>query len=91
MCWLDKWHPEYGFASHKGYATPSHLRSIELHGLTPQHRRSWAAVARRSLTLLTTEAPGIAPPDSPEVVPDFLLVSSASTAKVREGFANAAG
>ena len=90
MCWLDKWHPEYGFASHKGYATPSHLRSIELHGLTPQHRRSWAAVARRSLTPLTAEARGIAAPDSPEVVPDFLLVSTPPTGRVREGFADAA-
>ncbi len=50
MCGLDRWYPEYGFASHKGYATSSHLRQIEMHGLCPQHRRSWAAVARRSRT-----------------------------------------
>jgi len=49
MCAMDRWYPQYGFASHKGYATSSHLRQIELHGLCPQHRRSWAAVARRSL------------------------------------------
>jgi ribonuclease HII len=49
MCALDRWYPQYGFASHKGYATSSHLRQIEIHGLCPQHRRSWAAVARRSL------------------------------------------
>lgn len=49
MCKLDRWYPQYGFASHKGYATSSHLRQIEVHGLCPQHRRSWAAVARRSL------------------------------------------
>ncbi len=48
MCGLDRWYPQYGFASHKGYATSSHLRQIEEHGLCPQHRRSWAAVARRS-------------------------------------------
>jgi ribonuclease HII len=56
MCALDRWHPEYGFASHKGYATPSHLRSIELHGLSAHHRRSWAAVARRSRTSLVVDA-----------------------------------
>ena len=80
MCWLDKWHPEYGFASHKGYATPSHLRSIEIHGLSPHHRRSWAAVARRSLTFV---------PASPSPAP--ALVPSPSTGRVREGFADAAG
>jgi ribonuclease HII len=46
---LHSWYPEYGFASHKGYATSSHLRQIEAYGLCPQHRRSWGAVARRSL------------------------------------------
>jgi ribonuclease HII len=49
MCAMDRWYPEYGFASHKGYATSSHLRKIESHGLCAQHRRSWPAVARRSL------------------------------------------
>jgi ribonuclease HII len=55
MCGLDRWYPEYGFASHKGYATSSHLRQIEQHGLCPQHRRSWAAVARRSGRPLVAE------------------------------------
>lgn len=82
MCWLDRWHPEYGFASHKGYATPSHLRSIELHGLTPQHRRSWAAVARRSLTLSAA---------SSEVSLSSSLTPSPSTGRAGEGFADAAG
>jgi ribonuclease HII len=47
MCLLHTYYPMYGFASHKGYATPDHLRQIELHGLCAQHRRSWGAVARR--------------------------------------------
>jgi ribonuclease HII len=51
MCGWDRWYPQYGFASHKGYATPDHLRQIETHGLCPQHRRSWAAVIRRALRL----------------------------------------
>jgi ribonuclease HII len=77
MCWLDRWHPEYGFASHKGYATPSHLRSIEVHGLSPHHRRSWAAVARRSSSLL--------------LVSDSLVASPSPGRVSREGFADAAG
>jgi ribonuclease HII len=51
MCTLDRWYPEYGFASHKGYATATHLRQIEAHGLCPQHRRSWNAVARRTMAV----------------------------------------
>jgi ribonuclease HII len=60
MCGWDRWYPQYGFASHKGYATPDHLRRIETHGLSPLHRSSWAAVARRAL--------GLAPAASSEPV-----------------------
>ena len=38
-------HPEYGLASHKGYATPEHRRALLAHGPTPLHRRSFAPVA----------------------------------------------
>lgn len=34
-------HPEYGFGSHKGYATREHQEAIERHGLAPCHRRSF--------------------------------------------------
>jgi ribonuclease HII len=47
MCQLDRLFPVYGFASHKGYATKSHLDALERHGPCVQHRRSWAAVRRR--------------------------------------------
>lgn len=42
----DREHPQYGLASHKGYATPEHRRALEQHGPTPLHRRSFAPVAR---------------------------------------------
>ena len=42
--------PHYGFAIHKGYATPSHLAALAQHGPCPQHRRSFAPV-RRALGL----------------------------------------
>lgn len=42
---FDKLHPEYGLASHKGYATPEHRRALQEHGPTPLHRRSFAPVA----------------------------------------------
>jgi ribonuclease HII len=39
---LDRVHPEYGLASHKGYATPEHRRALAEHGLCGLHRRSFA-------------------------------------------------
>lgn len=38
--------PAYGFALHKGYATPAHLAALSEHGPCPQHRRSFAPVMR---------------------------------------------
>jgi ribonuclease HII len=39
---LDKQYPGYGFAGHKGYATPEHLAAIQALGPCPIHRRSFA-------------------------------------------------
>lgn len=36
--------PEYGFASHKGYATAAHFRALREFGVTPIHRRSYRPV-----------------------------------------------
>jgi len=33
--------PEYGFAQHKGYPSPAHLRAIQKFGYSPIHRRSF--------------------------------------------------
>jgi ribonuclease HII len=33
--------PGYGFAEHKGYATPRHVAAIRQHGPCPIHRRSF--------------------------------------------------
>lgn len=40
-------YPVYGFDRHVGYATPAHLRALERYGPCPEHRRSFAPVARR--------------------------------------------
>jgi ribonuclease HII len=42
MVEMDKLYPGYGFAEHKGYATPQHYRAIQAHGPCPIHRRSFA-------------------------------------------------
>ncbi len=39
---LDASFPQYGFASHKGYATPEHLAAILAHGSCAQHRQSFS-------------------------------------------------
>ena len=52
---LDLLHPQYGLASHKGYATPAHRRALAEHGPCPLHRKTFAPVAAadRNATLDT--------------------------------------
>jgi len=38
-------YPHYGFAGHKGYGTPEHLRALVQYGACIHHRRSFAPVA----------------------------------------------
>lgn len=38
---LDARYPRYGFAQHKGYATPEHQEAIRRHGPSPVHRCSY--------------------------------------------------
>jgi ribonuclease HII len=45
MTALDRVHPGYGFASHKGYGTPAHLAALAALGACAAHRRSFAPVA----------------------------------------------
>lgn len=42
MLELDRLYPGYGFAEHKGYATPRHYAAIKERGPCPIHRRSFA-------------------------------------------------
>ena len=41
---LHETYPQYGLASHKGYATPEHRRALTEHGPCALHRRSFAPV-----------------------------------------------
>ena len=45
MCALDARYPGYGFAIHKGYATPEHLSALRSLGPCEIHRRSFEPVA----------------------------------------------
>jgi len=44
----DEVFPEYGLASHKGYATPEHCQAIAKYGPTPLHRLSFEPVRAHS-------------------------------------------
>ena len=48
---LDRVWPRYGFARHKGYATPEHLAALASHGPCPLHRYSFAPVVELELPL----------------------------------------
>jgi ribonuclease HII len=64
--WMRSYHeiwPDYGFASHKGYATPEHLAALTCHGACPLHRRSFMPVK------VMTGFGGEAAPDGPEAMP----------------------
>ncbi|HEY4732261.1 MAG TPA: ribonuclease HII [Gammaproteobacteria bacterium] len=41
---LDAQYPGYGFAQHKGYPTKSHMSALNILGISPVHRRSYAPV-----------------------------------------------
>ena len=46
MAELDKIHPEYGFAKHKGYPTKLHFEMLAKYGPTPHHRKSFKPVQK---------------------------------------------
>ncbi len=43
---LHRRYPDYGFDAHKGYGTQAHMAALQRHGACPEHRRSFAPVAR---------------------------------------------
>ncbi|MBX7541087.1 ribonuclease HII [Qipengyuania sphaerica] len=42
-------HPQYGWASNKGYGSKEHMEALRIHGPTPLHRRSFAPVSQMVL------------------------------------------
>ncbi len=41
---MHRQYPQYAFDQHKGYPTALHLKCLREHGVTPEHRRSYAPV-----------------------------------------------
>lgn len=48
---LERKYPGYGFAKHKGYPTPEHLKALAKLGPCPEHRRSFGPVSQMELGL----------------------------------------
>ncbi len=48
-----EWDTKYGLLKNKGYGTAAHMKGLSEHGVTDQHRRSYAPV-RKALGLPTT-------------------------------------
>lgn len=44
MAEMDRTHPGYGFADHKGYSCPSHRKALADRGASPIHRKSFFGV-----------------------------------------------
>src|ERR1700685_2928760 len=44
----DRYYPQYGLASHKGYQTPEHIAAIREYGPTPLHRFSFEPVRQNA-------------------------------------------
>jgi ribonuclease HII len=55
MVVLDQIYPGYGFAKHKGYPSPVHLKALQELGVTPIHRRSYAPVQRAMMHVSSVE------------------------------------
>jgi ribonuclease HII len=62
MAELDREHPDYGFAMHKGYSTRVHQAALDKHGPCAQHRLSYANVPKPTLGDSTPRR-GTAPPN----------------------------
>jgi ribonuclease HII len=53
---FDALYPGYGFAAHKGYATPQHYAAIERLGASPIHRRSFSPFRPETVQLALFDA-----------------------------------
>ena len=58
MVKLAEKYPDYGFEKHVGYGTATHKLALETHGPCPEHRRSFAPVAKLARGDAFGRAPG---------------------------------
>ncbi|HEV3152739.1 MAG TPA: ribonuclease HII [Candidatus Baltobacteraceae bacterium] len=64
---LHRVEPRYGFADHKGYATPEHIAALKQHGPSVHHRANWWRVREAQLAF------GFGAQDDGEALPQVLV------------------
>jgi ribonuclease HII len=88
---LDRVWPGYGFAQHKGYATPEHLDAIRRLGPCRLHRFTFGTVALQELPFDAVPAPMLDTPDALEALASLAIAEPcAADAPADEGVALAA-
>lgn len=53
MAQLHETYPHYGWDSNQGYGTKAHQAGLEMHGITPHHRTSFAPIKKHLLSSKT--------------------------------------
>ena len=77
--------PDYGFASHAGYGTAKHRAAIEAHGVTPEHRLSFAPLQKYTVEPLankSTESRSLQSEESANSRPTTKSLGDAAESKV---------
>jgi len=69
MVELDRHYPGYGFAEHKGYATPQHLAAVAQRGPCAIHRRSFSPFHPVELQMFPAEDSALTPAPTSEPPP----------------------
>ena len=46
MADLARTYPDYGWERNAGYGTPEHQAALAAHGVTPEHRKSYAPIRK---------------------------------------------
>lgn len=82
MTGLHSQYPEYGFARHKGYSTPSHMAALDACGPSPVHRRSFVNVSSR---MDGGQARGAVVPPEDADRPEGVVLADGSVLALDEG------
>ncbi len=88
MSALHAEHPQYGFARHKGYSTPSHMAALDAWGPSPVHRRSFVNVSSR---LIEAGYAACLPGPADEALPDCGVILADGSVAGDGAVAGAAG
>jgi ribonuclease HII len=87
---LHEAHPDYGFADHKGYATPEHLAALRRHGPCGVHRQSFAPVREAAARVVVADAM-LPAPAGPLAPVELVVAASVAQELAAEAAPSSAG